>query len=160
MGLRLVRIGNKVRVGEVKSLSFRRSMRNSAVILYVVALWVAFVILGRILGDIPEWVGLVFSTINVSFIGIIDKQLPTRKNKNMFLMFAFMAFGLACIGVGGVVSGKMAIESGMWILVGMMLISLGFGLYCLYCWRRRVLWYKEIALQRELRAKRKRKLEY
>ena len=101
MGLRLVRIGDKVSVGEVKSLSFRRSMRNSAVILYVVALWVAFVILGRILDDIPEWVGLVFSTINVSFIGIIDKQLPTRKNKNMFLMFAFMAFGLACIGVGG-----------------------------------------------------------
>ena len=160
MGLRLVRIGNKVRVGEVKSLSFRRSMRNSAVILYVVALWVAFAILGRILDDIPEWVGLVFSTINVSFIGIIDKQLPTRKNKNMFLMFVFMAFGPACIGVEGVVSGKIAIESGLWILVGMMLICLGFGLYFLYRWRRRVLWYKEIALQRELRAKRKKKLEY
>ena len=160
MGLRLVRIGNKVRVGEVKSLSFRRSMRNSAVILYVVALWVAFAILGRILDDIPEWVGLVFSTINVSFIGIIDKQLPTRKNKNMFLMFMFMAFGPACIGVEGVVSGKIAIESGLWILVGMMLICLGLSLYCLYRWRRRVLWYKEIALQRELRAKRKKKLEY
>ena len=160
MGLRLVRIGDKVSVGEVKSLSFRRSMRNSAVILYVVALWVAFVILGRILGDIPEWVGLVFSTINAAFVGIIDKQLPTRKNKNMFLLFAFMAFGLMYLGVGGVVSGKMTIDSGLWILVGMMLISLGFGLYCLYCWRRRVLWYKEIALQRELRAKRKKKLEY
>lgn len=60
MGLRLVRIGDKVSVGEVKSLSFRRSMRNSAVILYVVALWVAFAILGRILDDIPEWVGLVW----------------------------------------------------------------------------------------------------
>ena len=160
MGLRLVRIGNRVSVGEVKSLSSRRSMRNSAVILYVVALWVAFVILGRILDDFPEWVGLVFSTINVSFIGIIDKQLPTRKNKNMFLMFTFVAFGSACIGVGGVASGKIAIESGLWILVGMMLICLGFGLYCLYRWRRRVLWYKEIALQRELRAKRKKKLEY
>ena len=160
MGLRLVRIGDKVSVGEVKSLSFRRSMRNSAVILYVVALWVAFVILGRILDDIPEWVGLVFSTINVSFIGIIDKQLPTRKNKNMFLMFTFMAFGPACIGVEGVASGKIAIESGLRILVGMMLICLGVGLYFLYRWRRRVLWYKEIALQRELRAKRKKKLEY
>lgn len=160
MGLRLVRIGDKVSVGEVKSLSFRRSMRNSAVILYVVALWVAFVILGRILDDIPEWVGLVFSTINAAFVGIIDKQLPTRKNKNMFLLFAFMAFGLMYLGVGGVVSGKMTVDSGLWILVGMMLISLVFGLYCLYCWRRRVLWYKEIALQRELRAKRKRKLEY
>lgn len=160
MGLRLVRVGNKVSVGEVKSLSFRRSMRNSAVILYVVALWVAFSILGYIMKDIPEWLGFVFSTINVAFIGIIDKQLPSRKNKNMFLMFAFMAFGLVCIGVGGVVSGQMAFESGMWILVGMMLICLGYGLYCFYCWRRRVLWYKEIALQRELRAKRKKKLEY
>lgn len=160
MGLRLVRVGNKVSVGEVKSLSFRRSMRNSAVILYVVALWVAFSILGYIMKDIPEWLGFVFSTINVAFIGIIDKQLPSRKNKNMFLMFAFMAFGLVCIGVGGVVSGQMAIESGMWILVGMILICLSFGFYCFYCWRRRVLWYKEIALQRELRAKRKRKLEY
>jgi sulfite exporter TauE/SafE len=106
------------------------------------------------------WYNILFFVISGWTYTVIDNQLPSRKNKNMFLMFTFMAFGLVCIGVGGVVSGQMAIESGMWILVGMMLICFGFGLYCLYCWRRRVLWYKEIALQRELRAKRKKKLEY
>ena len=52
MGLRLIRIGNKVRVGEVKSLSFRRSMRNSAVILYMVALWVIYIVVRRAVFDI------------------------------------------------------------------------------------------------------------
>ena len=70
MGLRLIRIGNKVRVGEVKSLSFRRSMRNSAVILYMVTLWVIFIVVRRVGFDIPRWADFAFS-----FLGSEERRV-------------------------------------------------------------------------------------
>ena len=42
MGFRLFRIGN-ISIGEVKALSFRRAKRNWGIILYVVALWAAYI---------------------------------------------------------------------------------------------------------------------
>lgn len=153
MGLRLEKIGKAI--NWVPSVVKRHPLVSYFVIFVVYLLISKFCF-----EENPMWYNILFFVISGWTYTVIDNQLPSRKNKNMFLMFAFMAFGLVCIGVGGVVSGQMAFESGMWILVGMMLICLGYGLYCFYCWRRRVLWYKEIALQRELRAKRKKKLEY
>ena len=42
MGFRLFRIGN-ISIGEVKALSFRRAKRSWGIILYVVALWTAYI---------------------------------------------------------------------------------------------------------------------
>jgi hypothetical protein len=47
-----------------------------------------------------------------------------------------------------------------WILGIMLIISLGYGIYGLWRLHRQVLWYRDLRLQRELRARRRRKTEY
>ena len=64
MGFRFIRIGNKS-VGEIQTLSFRRSLKNSAVILYVIALWAIYIVV-RLMGyDISSWADFIFSLLSV-----------------------------------------------------------------------------------------------
>ena len=160
MGLRLIRIGNKVRVGEVKSLSFRRSMRNSAVILYMVTLWVIFIVVRRVGFDIPRWADFAFSFLVVALVGFIDKQLPSRRLKNLGLLLGVMGviFVYAC--TRKYFSGTLSMDVEVWLFGILIILSFGYSAYCLWRWMRNIRWYRDLALERELRAKRKRKLEY
>ena len=106
MGFRLIRIGNKVSVGEVSRFSFRHTTRSSSIIFYVVALLAVLVVVYR----------------------FAIKQLPMGNDA--------------------------------WILGIMLIISLGYGIYGLWRLHRQVLWYRDLRLQRELRARRRRTTEY
>ena len=77
-------------MGEIKALSFRRSLRNSTIILYVVALWVAYIVVRRSGYDIPNWADFVFSLLNITLISIVDKQLPSRRWKNLGLLLIIL----------------------------------------------------------------------
>ena len=160
MGLRLIRIGNKVRVGEVKSLSFRRSMRNSAVILYMVTLWVIFIVVRRVGFDIPRWADFAFSFLVVALVGFIDKQLPSRRLKNLGLLLGMMCAMFVFFLTKKIISGTLSMDVEVWLFGILIILSFGYSAYCLWRWMRNIRWYKELALSRELRAKRKRKLEY
>ena len=160
MGLRLIRIGNKVRVGEVKSLSFRRSMRNSAVILYMVALWVIFIVVRRAGYDIPRWADFAFSFLVVALVGFIDKQLPSRRLKNLGLLLGMMCAMFVFSLTKKIILGTLSMDVEVWLFGILIILSFGYSAYCLWRWMRNIRWYKELALSRELRAKRKRKLEY
>lgn len=160
MGLRLIRIGNKVRVGEVKSLSFRRSMRNSAVILYVVVLFAIYIAVRRAGYDIPRWADYALSFLIAGQVGIIDKQLPSRRFKNLGLLLGMMGVVFVYACTRKYLSGTLSMDVEVWIFGILIPLSLGFSSYCLWRWMRNIRRYKELALQRELRAKRKRKLEY
>ena len=160
MGLRLIRIGNKVRVGEVKSLSFRRSMRNSAVILYMVALWVIYIVVRRAGFDIPHWADFAFSFLVVALVGMVDKQLPSRRFKNFGLLLGMMCAMFVFFLTKKIILGTLSMDVEVWLFGILIILSSGYSSYCLWRWMRNIRWYRDLALERELRAKRKRKLEY
>lgn len=160
MGLRLIRIGNKVRVGEVKSLSFRRSMRNSAVILYIVALWAIRIVVRHAGFDIPHWADFAFSFLVVALVGVVDKQLPSRRFKNLGLLLGMMCAMFVFFLTKKIISGTLSMDVEVWLFGILIILSSGYSSYCLWRWMRNIRWYRDLALERELRAKRKRKLEY
>ena len=156
MGFRLIRIGNKS-VGEIKALSFRRSLKNSAVIIYVIALFAA-ILSPTLLGyDIPQWVGALASTLVVIFIGIIDKQLPSRHWKNLGILLGIMGTVFIFFCTRRVMQGVTLQEPDIWILGTLILLSYGYSIYCLWRWMRNIMWYKDLILQRELRVRRRRR---
>ena len=156
MGFRLIRIGNKS-VGEVKTLSFRRSLRNSAIIIYVIALFAA-IFLPKLLGyDIPKWVGIVVSALVCILVGIIDKQLPSRRWKNLGILLGIMGTVFLFFLTRRVMPGTTLQEPEICIFGVMILLAYGYSTYCLWRWMRNIMWYKDLILQRELRARRRRR---
>lgn len=157
MGFRLFRIGNKS-VGEVKTLSFRRSLRNSMAVVYIVAL-VTILFLAKSLGyEHFDWLARVGSIMVAITILAIDKQLPSRRWKNLSLTLLLMGVAFVAFGVWRFAVDGQPLDSKVWILVAMVLLSLGYGFYSLWRWMRNISWYKELSLQRELRARRRRKM--
>ena len=159
MGFRLFRIGN-ISIGEVKALSFRRAKRNWGIILYVVALWAAYIAV-RFMGyDVSRWGGVVFSLLNVAFISAIDKQLPTRRFRNLGILLGLMGDMFVFFGVLKYLKGTLSMDVEVWLFAILILVAYGYSAYSLWRWMRNIRWYKDLGQQRELRAKRKRNLAY
>lgn len=159
MGFRFIRIGNKS-VGEILALSFRRSLRNSAVILYVIALWAIYIVV-RLMGyDISSWVDFIFSFLNFALVGVIDKQLPSRRYKNLGLILGIMGTMFVFFLSKKIFSGTLSMDVEVWLFGGLILLAYGYSIYSLWRWMRNISWYKDLILQRELRARRRRKMVY
>ena len=159
MGFRLFRIGN-ISIGEVKALSFRRAKRSWGIILYVVALWAAYIAV-RFMGyDVSGWGGVVFSLLNVAFISAIDKQLPTRRFRNLGILLGLMGDMFVFFGVLKYLKGTLSMDVEVWLFGILILVAFGYSIYCLWRWMRNIMWYKDLILQRELRARRRRKMVY
>lgn len=157
MGFRLFRIGNKS-VGELKALSFRRSLRNSTIILYVVALWVAYIVVRSMGYDVSRWGNVVFSLLNVILVSVIDKQLPTRRYRSLGILLGIMGTMFVLFGIRKYLMGTLSMDVEVWLLGILILVVFGYGTYSLWRWKRNISWYKELSLQRELRARRRRKM--
>ena len=156
MGFRFIRIGNKS-VGEIQTLSFRRSLKNSAVILYVIALWAIYIVV-RLAGyDISSWTDFIFSILNFALVGVIDKQLPSRRYKNLGLLLGIMGTMFVFFLSKKIFSGTLSMDVDVWLFGGLILLSYGYSIYCLWRWMRNIMWYKDLILQRELRARRRRR---
>lgn len=159
MGFRFIRIGNKS-VGEIQTLSFRRSLRNSAVILYVIALWAIYIVV-RLMGyDISSWADFIFSILNFALVGVIDKQLPSRRYKNLGLLLGIMGTMFVFFLSKKIFSGTLSMDVEVWLFGGLILLAYGYSIYSLWRWMRNISWYKDLILQRELRARRRRKMVY
>lgn len=159
MGFRLFRIGN-ISIGEVKALSFRRAKRSWGIILYVVALWATYIAV-RFMGyDVSGWGGVVFSLLNVAFISAIDKQLPTRRFRNLGILLGLMGDMFVFFGVLKYLKGTLSMDVDVWLFGILILVAYGYSAYSLWRWMRNIKWYKDLVQQRELRAKRKRNLAY
>ena len=159
MGFRLFRIGN-ISIGELKALSFRRAKRSWGIILYVVALWAAYIAV-RFMGyDVSGWGGVVFSLLNVAFISAIDKQLPTRRFRNLGILLGLMGDMFVFFGVLKYLKGTLSMDVEVWLFGILILVAYGYSAYSLWRWMRNIRWYKDLVQQRELRAKRKRNLAY
>lgn len=156
MGFRLIRIGNKS-VGEIKALSFRRSLKNSAIILYVIALWAIYIVV-RLAGyDISSWTDFIFSILNFALVGVIDKQLPSRRYKNLGLLLGIMGTMFVFFLSKKIFSGTLSMDVDVWLFGGLILLAYGYSIYSLWRWMRNIIWYKDLILQRELRARRRRR---
>ncbi len=159
MGFRFIRIGNKS-VGEIQALSFRRSLKNSAVILYVIALWAIYIVV-RLMGyDISSWADFIFSILNFALVGVIDKQLPSRRYKNLGLLLGIMGTMFVFFLSKKIFSGTLSMDVEVWLFGGLILLAYGYSIYSLWRWMRNISWYKDLILQRELRARRRRKMVY
>ncbi len=153
-------MGRKIIIGDVKALSFRRAKRNWGIILYVVALWAAYIAV-RFMGyDVSRWGGVVFSLLNVAFISAIDKQLPTRRFRSLGILLGIMGTMFVFFGVLKYLKGTLSMDVEVWLFGILILVSYGYSSYCLWRWIRNIRWYKDLVQQRELRNKRKRKLTY
>ena len=51
-------------------------------------------------------------------------------------------------------------DAEVWLLGILILVAFGYSIYCLWRWMRNIMWYKDLILQRELRARRRRKMVY
>lgn len=159
MGFRFIRIGNKS-VGEIQAFSFRRSLKNSAVILYVIALWAIYIVV-RLMGyDISSWADFIFSILNFALVGVIDKQLPSRRYKNLGLLLGIMGTMFVFFLSKKIFSGTLSMDVDVWLFGGLILLAYGYSIYSLWRWMRNISWYKDLILQRELRARRRRKMVY
>ena len=159
MGFRLFRIGN-ISIGELKALSFRRAKRSWGIIFYVVALWATYIVV-RFMGyDVSRWGGVVFSLLNVAFISAIDKQLPTRRFRNLGILLGIMGTMFVFFGVLKYLKGTLSMDVEVWLFGILILVAYGYSAYSLWRWMRNIRWYKDLVQQRELRAKRKRNLAY
>lgn len=153
-------MNNKVNIGVVKALSFRRVKRNWGIILYVVALWAAYIAV-RFMGyDVSRWGGVVFSLLNVAFISAIDKQLPTRRFRNLGILLGLMGDMFVFFGVLKYLKGTLSMDVEVWLFGILILVAYGYSAYSLWRWMRNIRWYRDLVQQRELRAKRKRNLAY
>ena len=159
MGFRLFRIGN-ISIGELKALSFRRAKRSWGIIFYVVALWATYIVV-RFMGyDVSRWGGVVFSLLNVAFISAIDKQLPTRRFRNLGILLGIMGTMFVFFGVLKYLKGTLSMDVDVWLFGILILVAYGYSAYSLWRWMRNIRWYRDLVQQRELRAKRKKKLAY
>ena len=153
-------MNNKVNIGVVKALSFRRAKRNWGIILYVVALWAAYIAV-RFMGyDVSRWGDVVFSFLNVALIGIIDKQLPTRRFRSLGILLGLMGDMFVFFGVLKYLKGTLSMDVEVWLFGILILVAYGYSAYSLWRWMRNIRWYRDLVQQRELRAKRKRNLAY
>ena len=153
-------MNNKVNIGVVKALSFRRAKRSWGIILYVVALWAAYIAV-RFMGyDVSGWGGVVFSFLNVALISAIDKQLPTRRFRNLGILLGLMGDMFVFFGVLKYLLGTLSMDVEVWLFGILILVAYGYSAYSLWRWMRNIRWYKDLVQQRELRAKRKRNLAY
>lgn len=153
-------MGRKIIIGDVKALSFRRAKRNWGIILYVVALWAAYIAV-RFMGyDVSGWGGVVFSLLNVAFISAIDKQLPTRRFRSLGILLGLMGTMFVFFGVLKYLKGTLSMDVEVWLFGILILVAYGYSSYSLWRWIRNIRWYKDLVQQRELRNKHKRKLTY
>ena len=126
MGFRLFRIGN-VSIGEVMALSFRRAKRSWGIILYVVALWAAYIAV-RFMGyDVSGWGGVVFSLLNVAFISAIDKQLPTRRFRNLGILLGLMGDMFVFFGVLKYLKGTLSMDVEVWLFAILIIVAYGYS---------------------------------
>lgn len=153
-------MNNKVNIGVVKALSFRRAKCNWGIILYVVALWATYIAV-RFMGyDVPRWGDVVFSFLNVALISAIDKQLPTRRFRNLGILLGLMGDMFVFFGVLKYLKGTLSMDVEVWLFGILIFVAYGYSAYSLWRWMRNIRWYKDLVQQRELRAKRKKKLAY
>ena len=160
MGFRLIRIGNKVSVGEVSRFSFRSTTRGSSIIFYVIALFAVLVVVKCLGYNVPDWLTIIVSTLIAFCVGLADKQLPHRRWRTLSILLLLMAATFLGFGIYRFAIKQLPLGNDAWILGIMLAISLGYGIYGLWRWYRQVLWYKDLRLQRELRARRRRKTGY
>jgi hypothetical protein len=160
MGFRLIRIGNKVNVGEVKGLSARRSLRGSSIIIAIMLLLAVIVIVKCFGHEVPDWLAVVVSMFITCCVGLIDRRLPRRRWGALAVLLLLMGVTFTAFGVWRFAVKQMPMEADAWILGIMMLLSYGYGFFALWRWRRQILMCKDILLQRELRARRRRKMVY
>lgn len=153
-------MGRKIIIGDVKALSFRRAKRSWGIILYVVALWATYIAV-RFMGyDVSRWGGVVFSLLNVVLIGIIDKQLPTRRFRSLGILLGIMGTMFVFFCMRKYLLGTLSMDVEVWLFGILILVAYGYSAYSLWRWIRNIRWYKDLVQQRELRNKRKRKLTY
>ena len=126
----------------------------------MVALWATYIAV-RFMGyDVSRWGGVVFSILNVAFISAIDKQLPTRRFRNLGILLGLMGDMFVFFGVLKYLKGTLSMDVEVWLFGILILITYGYSAYSLWRWMRNIRWYKDLVQQRELRAKRKRNLAY
>ena len=155
MGFRLIRIGNKINIGTA-----RRSTRSSSIVFYIIALLAVLVVVKCLGYDIPDWLSIVVSSLVALCVGLVDKQLPRRRLRTLAILLLLMAATFLGFGIYRFAVKQLPMGTDAWILGIMLIISLGYGLYCVWRLHRTLVWYNDIRLQRELRARRRRKIAY
>ncbi|MBQ6988366.1 MAG: hypothetical protein IJN45_04375 [Alistipes sp.] len=163
MGFRFIRVGN-FSVGKVinciPSVIKRYPLLSFAVV-FVVYLLIAKLCFGDE-QELPLWYQAIFFIVSGMTYNAIDNQLPRKRYRDLaIILVGFFIFFSGYIFDQMVINKKTDIDTGA-IVIGavLLLLSLGYGGYSAWRWRQQIVMCKEIQLSRELRAKRKRKLEY
>lgn len=155
MGFRVVRVG--------KALSWTPSLiKRYPLVCYVVILACYLLILKFFFEENPTWYQVLFFIISGWAYSAIDNQLPRKRYRDITILFAGFILIFGAYIFEQVVINKMTdIDTGAIVIcVLLLLLALGYGGYSAWCWRRQVIMCKDIKLQRELRAKRRRNITY
>ena len=155
MGFRVVRVG--------KALSWTPSLiKRYPLVCYVVILACYLLILKFFFEENPMWYQILFFVISGWTYTAIDNQLPRKRYRDITILFAIFVLAFSAYVFNQlVINHNTDVDTGAVVLGAvLLLLALGYGGYCAWCWRRQVIMCKDIKLQRELRAKRRRNITY
>ncbi|MBR4995978.1 MAG: hypothetical protein IKY82_07950 [Alistipes sp.] len=155
MGFRVVRIG--------KTVWNPRIIKRYPLVSFLVVMAVYILIAKLFIKDDPMWYKVIFFIISGWTYSAIDNQLPRKRYRDLAIILGGFTLLFSSIVFKELVINKNRPNldtADFAIMAALTILPLIYCIYSVWRLRREIMMYKEIKLQRELRAKRKRSLGY
>ncbi len=127
-------------------------MRRNPLIIYlgVTVIYIAIAKWGY--DENPIWLNILYLVLSAPAFNWITNQLPHKRYKSLLILFVFLFVVFVCAAFRILPSDNET----TWILAILLALTLGYGGYCAWRWRKQVGYVKEVLLGRELKRKRRR----
>ena len=138
MGLKLIRIGNKINWTPVVVKRYP--------LLFFLVMFVAFILISKFcFDDSPKWYKMLFCIISGLAISMIDRQLPRKRYRDLGLLLGSFFLFMGGVAFNDLVINHVAkLDAGDYtIIIAVLLLSLGYCIYSMYQWRKQYLRLRE-----------------
>ena len=138
MGLKLIRIGNKINWTPVVVKRYP--------LLFFLVMFVAFILISKFcFDDSPKWYKMLFCIISGLAISMIDRQLPRKRYRDLGLLLGSFFLFMGGVAFNDLVINHVAkLDAGDYtIIIAVLLLSLGYFIYSMYQWRKQYLRLRE-----------------
>lgn len=140
MGFKLVRIGNKI--------NWTPKVIKRYPLLFFLVAFVVYGLISKVcFEDSPRWYDILFCIISCVSITMIEKQLPRKRYRDMGLLLGSFFLFIGGVAFNDLVINSVAnLDAGDYtIIVFVLLLSLGYCIYSIWCWRKQLIRIRERA---------------
>ena len=138
MGLKLIRIGNKINWTPVVVKRYP--------LLFFLVMFVVYILISKFcFDDSPKWYKMLFGIMLGLMISIIDKQLPRKRYRDLGLLLGSFFLFMGGVAFNDLVINHVAkLDAGDYtIIIAVLLLALRYCIYSLYQWRKQYLRLRE-----------------